>query len=817
MAVHHSPVDALVNPGGVALFGASAQPGTLGYGLAQNLLHSPLAGRLHFINPKYREVAGRASHCHLDELHERVSLALIASPAQSVPDIIAACARRGVQTAVLYCAGFGAHDSEGASQLEKLRAAAAAGGMRLFGPRALGYVLPHSGINATPMARPVPAGNLAFVCQSGAICAGVLDWEHRGLFGFSAVFVPGQAADLDLPELLDYLATDPKSESVLLYLEGVRDARRFLSSVRALAAVKPVIAVKAGRHTLSAPYAGAHLGVEVDRDDVFDAALRRAGVLRVRSVGDMFSAARALTTPRMPRGKRLAVVCNGGGPAVLAADLADEMDVTLEPLSARSADRIASWQPPSWSAANPVDVLFDASPQRYTAALTACLEDAGVDGVLAILAPNTFVDPLALAQAVAARPAPSDKPLLTCWLGEQQVHEARATFAQARIPSFRTPELAVQAFAFMAHWMHNQELLREIASAAAPYPEPRAQQARDLVRRVLADGRHKLAADECRQLLAAFHIGAPAAAPAPAGFPLRVRIVRDRVFGPAIALGEPGPPEAMQDEPWAIALPPLNARLVDALLDAPRVARLLHGLGERAGPLRAALRALVLRAAEMAAELPWLLRLDMLPAGQDDAPAAHAALIEVAPLAAEGARYAHMAICPYPAHLGSTITLKDGSLCSLRPIRPEDALALQEFVQGLSSRSKRYRYFCTVKELPRYQLARATQIDYGRELTLLAWRDGGARPEVIGEANYAVLADGNSCEFAIVTADGCAGQGLGSGLMRRLMDAARAQGLTRMRGEVLLDNEPMLALMDALGFMIKLTDDEHVVEATRLL
>jgi acetyltransferase len=887
MALDRTPLHPFVAPTGIALFGASQTPGTLGNGLARNLCQGSYADRCHFINAKYSEVEGHRCHLSLNTVDARLSLALITTPPESVADILETCGQRNIQSAIIYSAGFRSADENGTENFRRLQEVATRRRIRILGPKALGFVLPHIGLNATPVTKAVPAGNLAFISQSSAICAGILDWSLNNEFGFSAIFCAGEGTDLELPEILDFLAADTHTESILLYLEGLHDARRFLSAARAAASVKPVIAVKAGNHAASARIAESHSKARVDRDDAFDAALRRAGVLRVRSIGDMFSAARALTTPRMPKGNRLAIVTNGGGPAVMAADTAAELGIELAPLTSQTWELLNTQLPPAWSDGNPVDVLFDAGPERFVGALTTCIDDPNIDAVLAILSPNTIVAPTALAHTVIEATRKITKPLLTCWMGEAAAREGRAAFAKARIPTFRTPENAVVAFAFMVNWVRNQKLLQETPPALTSYQEPDTQRAQTIVAQALAENRQILSLPEAKLVLAAFHIpvspttaarsaseaavianqiGYPVAMKLaaqgggqkslaagerlyptsagevesaflsltknvsskevylepyinkPTGRELRISIRPDRVFGPVLALSEGGAAPDIYDA-RSVALPPLNSRLVSEMIGVPHVARLLGPLRQMPAVAEEPLREILLRISEVASELPWLRALDISSLLADENGAVVTDVrIDIRPLPANSERYGHMAIYPYPAQFAGEWTLNNGALCTIRPIRPEDANGFQEFVRGLSHRSKYFRYFSSVSELTQNLLARYTQIDYGRELTLVATIRRDGRRHILGEANYAALPDGKICEFAIVIADESAGLGLGSRLMRCLMDAARQQGYTEIRGQVLPDNEAMLALMESLDFIVRLTDDaEGTVEVSRSL
>lgn len=820
MRIAHTPLAALAEPAAIALFGASPDPDSLGNGLLRNLAEGGFDGTLHLISDRHTRIGDRECHRSLDTVPGQIPLALVATPAASVPELLEACEARGVLVAVIYCAGLRPESAPEAAA--RLAAIVARGRLRLFGPRAFGCILPHAALNLTPIARPVPAGNLALVAQSTALCAHVLDWNLNDEFGFSAVFAPGETIDLDLPEILDHLARDPKTESILLYLETLRDARRFLSAARAAASVKPVIALRAGRGAAARQIAERHGGVAAGRDDAFDAALRRVGVLRVSTIGELFSAARALTTPRKPQGNRLAIVCNGLGPAVIAADQAEVCAIALAEPGTATLERLQGIEPRTTArnpaSANPVDLLFDATPRQYSEAIATALDDPGTDGALAIFAPTTYADPLAVAQALIAVTGQATKPVLACWLGERDTGQARTALAQARVPVFRTPENAVTAFAFMATWRRNQALVLETPAALGEYSAAEVGTARSILDAALAQGRETLSQDEAMAVLDAFHIPAGTArAAGPTERELSLSIRPDPTFGPVLTLSEAGLAPYIYDA-RSVALPPLNARLVEEMLDVPHVARLLGPLPGRAAVARGPLGEVLLRLSELASELPGVRALEIrtLIAGSERALATDVA-ITIRPCEAPHARYGHMAIFPWPSTLVASWALKDASRCTIRPIRPEDAANLQNFVRGLSEASKRYRYFSSLSELSRHELARATRIDYARELTLIATRETADGPEMIGEAHYATLPDGRTCEFAVVIADALAGKGLGSRLMRSLMQAARDQGLETIRGEVMANNEPMLALMESLDFMVYLTDDESMVEVSRTL
>jgi acetyltransferase len=495
----------LFEPASVAVFGASERENAIGSIVFRNMKEQ-FTGQLYAMNPKRKEVLGGPAYASLDDVQEAVDLAVIATPAASVPEIIDSCGRNGVKAAVVITAGFSETGAEGKALENRMIEIARRHGVRIVGPNCLGIVRPSIGLNATFAKGRPPAGHLALASQSGAICTSILDWAHSNDVGFSTVVSMGIGADLDFGEILDYLVSDPLTHSILMYIEGIRNARRFMSALRAAARVKPVIAVKVGRHAAAARASASHTGALVGSDDTFDAALRRAGVLRVLSVGELFSAARALSSPLRPRGKRLAIVTNGGGPGIMATDRAVDLGIQIADLSETTITALNGALPPTWSHANPVDVIGDAPPERYQAAVRSCIDDPQVDGLLVILTPQAMTDPSACARAVIDAARQTGKPVLTSWMGEMQVAEARGLFTEAKIPTFRTPEAAIEGFGFMALHYQNQQMLLQTPGPISSHSEPDVEGARMLIESALSERRTVLSEMESKALLSAFRI-----------------------------------------------------------------------------------------------------------------------------------------------------------------------------------------------------------------------------------------------------------------------------------------------------------------------
>jgi acetyltransferase len=888
----------LLAPRSVALVGASEREGALGRLVWQNLAAGGLRGALSPVNPKHKQVFGQRCYARLHDLPAAPELVVIATPARSVPGILDEAGEAGVRAAVVLSSGFGEAGEAGRALQAAALAAARRHGLRLLGPNCLGLMRTDAGLNATFSPVASLPGRLALLSQSGAICTAILDWAHASGVGFSSVVSMGAAADVDFGELLDFLISDPATDAVLMYVEGIRDARRFISALRAAARVKPVVVLKVGRHAVGTRAASSHTGALMGSDAVFDAALRRSGTVRVKTYTQLFAAARILAAGRMPEGERLAILTNGGGPGVMAADSAADNGVPLAQLSGQTLELLNRKLPPQWSRGNPVDILGDAPPQRYADATAAVLADAGVDALLVMYCPVATTPPESAAKAVAEAARGSRKPLIAAWLGDIGPAGARSFLESRGLPNFYTPENAVEAFSFLGAYRRNQALLLETPGALSSGPPGAAQAAapdlgaanaiRDAA---LAGKRTILTEQESKAVLAAFGLPVPrtvvaadcAAAVAAAGelgYPVAIKVhspdithksdvggvrlnlqnaemvasafddmlrhvralrpaarvegvavqpmlrfahsrevlvgvATDPVFGQVISFGAGGVAvEALRDT--AVALPPLNANLARDLVACTRVSRLLAQYRDVPAADVPALAAILEAVSRMVCALPWLKEMDLNPvlAHPGGAVIADARIVIDPQRLPAPPRYGHMAIHPYPSELEGTLALRDGSAVPVRPIRPEDAALEKRFVDGLSAKSRYQRFLNQMAQLPPQLLARFTQLDYDREMALVALAPGGE--EFIGVGRYAPNADGATAEFALAVADAWQGRGLGGALLERLIVCARAAGYTALDGTILNANNDMLELAARLGFERRAREGDTVTVVRKL-
>jgi acetyltransferase len=499
-------LEQLFNPRGVALFGASEREGSVGAMVLANLIKAGFKGAIVPINPKHEQVQGLPCHADLSRIEHDVDLAVIATPAPTVPNILRQCGEAGLKGAVILSAGFGEAGVDGQHLQRECVEIAQRFRMRLIGPNCLGIMRPAIGLNATFSHNQALPGQLALVSQSGALVTAVLDWAQARGIGFSAIASTGDAADVDFGDVLDYLALDPQTRGILLYVEGVRHARRFLSGLRAAARMKPVIVLKSGRHAEGAHAAATHTGAMIGGDDVFDAALERAGVVRVERITQWFSAAQTLAQGLSLRGENLLILTNGGGPGVMATDRAADLALPLAQLGTQTVESLDAVLPAHWSKGNPVDILGDATPERYGEAVRLCLADPAVDMMVVLLTPQAMTDPTGCARAVIEQAKASRKPVLACWMGETLVSEARNLFDESSIPHFRSPETAVEALAYLVAHRRNQRLLMQTPGPLSDDMPADVEGARLILQAARTEGRKVLTTRESKAVLTAFHI-----------------------------------------------------------------------------------------------------------------------------------------------------------------------------------------------------------------------------------------------------------------------------------------------------------------------
>jgi acetyltransferase len=806
-------------------------------------------------------------------------LAVVCLPQADLPALLAELAACSCRAVALVGGGSRETDLDG-EQARAARVAARTHGLRLIGPDRVGVIVPGRRLNTGAATAMPPAGDLAFVTQSDSIATAMLERAAAQNIGFSRIASLGEFAEVELGDILDYLALDLATRAVLVHLEGIADARRFMSAARAAARVKPVLVLKAGRQLHPPPERPGGVGLRLHRDQVYDAAFARAGLVRVASIEELFAAAASLGAGAARRGHglrrgRLALLTNGHGPAELAADALIGGGGTLvrptPPIHAAITAAVGEVA----SLASSVDLGPDAGPEGYAAALGVLIETPEVDAVLAIHAPSAGVDGTAVAEALAAtadrrRPRSSQRPVLAAWLGELGQEAARAAFERVAIPAFRTPEAAVRAFLHRVQHEQRQFVLQQIPTSRPDDPVDRERVA-GLIGAALAAGRRSLDEPEAMALLDAYAIPsvptrvvpdleAAAVAARELGYPVALKIVSPRLpqkssvggvaldivdkasllrrgrrmlaevaatapdtpiegllvqrmqrsvmpielylgmetdptFGPVLLLGH----AALRATGTAIAylLPPLDSTLAHAMLDESPIGRFLAQQPDGAN-LLAGVVAILVRLSDLVSEQPAVRRLAIDPLlvsrGRMVVLDAHVDLVRPG---ADGT--GRLAVRAYPRQLEQTAVLKDGREIRLRPIRPEDAGRLQQLFNSLTPEDRRKRLFSSMRELPDELAARLTQIDYDREMVLVALDPDD--PDLLwGGARIAADADNRRAEYSVTIRSDKQGLGLGRICFERVLDYARARGIEEVWGTVLAENEGMLGLAERLGF-----------------
>jgi acetyltransferase len=460
MAVRN--LDRIFRPRSVAVVGASPRAGTVSNAVLRNLNGGGFPGSIYPINPRHQTIEGLACYAGVDNTPDVPDLAVICTPAPTVPAIVNQCGARGIRGLIVVSAGFRETGRDGAALEEAVRAEALRyPGMRIIGPNCLGVLAPHAGLNASFAADMPHKGHVAFISQSGALCTSVLDWAMQEEIGFSYFVSLGNMLDVAVDDLIDYCALDPRTSAIVLYVESLTNARQFLSAARAFTREKPIIAYKAGRFAESAKAAASHTGAMAGVDAVYEAAFARAGIVRVLESNDLFDCAELLARQKLPRGPRLAIVTNAGGPGVMATDALLTRRGVLAQLSEQTLQKLDGELPAAWSRGNPVDVLGDATSERFARGVEIVLADDGVDGVLAILSPQAMTDPTGAARSLIEVAQRARKPVLTSWMGGRRMRDAVAAFNAAGIPTYESPEKAVGAFMYLVTYSRNRQVLYE--------------------------------------------------------------------------------------------------------------------------------------------------------------------------------------------------------------------------------------------------------------------------------------------------------------------------------------------------------------------
>ena len=878
-------LDAIFRPKSVALLGASDKPHSVGAVILDNLQRSGFTGAILPVNPKHQVLAGLTCYPDVASLPAPPDLAVICTPPQSVPGLIGELGTRGTHAAVVVTAGFReAGNDVGRALQQTMLDAARPHLLRIVGPNCLGVLSTPGKLNASFAQATPKSGSVAFVAQSGAMVTTVLDWAGGRGIGFSHLVSLGDMSDVDFGDMLDYLATDEDTSAILLYVEAVTAARKFLSAARAASRLKPVIAIKAGRQPAAARAAASHTGALAGMDAVYDAAFDRAGVLRVYDLDEIFDAVETLATRPRVSGDRLAIVTNGGGVGVLATDALVSQGGELGVLSEETHAKLDAVLPPTWSHENPIDIIGDAPGSRYAAALEALIGAPGIDAILTLNCPTAITSGIDAAQSVIASAAKLNKPMFTNWLGAQSAEQARRLFEASNIPTYDTPEKAVRGFMHLVRYHRGQDTLMEVPPSMPDQFRPDMAKAQELLREALKSGPGWLDAIAAQDLLTCYRIpvvrtaraasSAEAAQKAtefggfvalkiyspdithksdvggvalelsgtdnvrnaadamlarvamaapkarlqgftvqemihrPSAYELILGMAVDTTFGPFLLFGHGGTAVEVIDDK-ALGLPPLNLKLAREMMARTRIWRQLKGFRDHQPVAIDAIMLTLVQLSQLICDLDEIAELDINPLLVDEKGViALDARVRIAP--AVGTHRQRLAIRPYPQELETHETVAGAGEFFMRPVRPEDAPAFDRLSLRVTPEDIRTRFFSSFNTLPAKLRARLTQIDYDREMAFVLF---DAQAEIAGVGRLSTDPDGTRAEFAVLVRSDLKGLGIGRLLMNRLVSYARVRGIGEIFGDVLAENEAMLALCRELGCQIS-PPNSGIVRAT---
>jgi len=883
-------------PRSVALIGATEKAGSVGRTILTNLIASPFGGTVYPVNPKRPSVLGIQSHPSVSAIPEQVDLAVIVTPPASIPGIIEECGKAGVPTAVVISAGFKEVGEEGARLEQELVAKARQYGIRVIGPNCLGVMNPVSGLNATFAAGMANKGRVSFIGQSGALITAILDWSLREGAGFSSIVSLGSMADVGWGDLIDYLGDDPDTDAIVIYMETVGDARGFLSAVREVALQKPIIVMKPGRTAEASRAAASHTGSMTGSDAVLDTAFKRTGVLRADRISDLFYFAEILGKQPLPKGPNLTVLTNAGGPGVLATDALIRHGGKLTTLSDETIARLDEVLPATWPKDNPVDIIGDAPPDRYAAALDILKTDEDSDGLLVILTPQAMTDPTKTAREIIPHTVGTEKPIMVSWMGGSEIEAGERILGEAGFATFPYPDSAAIMFTELVAYSENLKMLYETPGLTPEWVRgPQRERASELIEHARAEGRTTLSEPESKELLDAY--GIPVAETRVAssadeavgaaddiGYPVVVKLVShtithksdvggvrldlkdaeavreafsgieanvteqysasdfegvsvqpmidrtgyelilgssiDPQFGPVLLFGLGGVlVEVFKDS--ALGLPPLTATLARRMMERTKIYNALKGVRGQKSVDMAALEQLLVRFSELVVEQPAIAELDINPllASSERLMALDARVI-LQPKEVADEDLPKPAIRPYPRKYVQSWKSASGLDFVIRPIRPEDESLVVDFHGRLGPETVYQRYFTKLgyeQRIAHERLVRVCFTDYDREIALVAERLDAGKLRIAAIARLIRLREASTAEFSLIVADDYHGHGLGTEMVRRLIDVGRQEGLELLVGEILGANGGMVRICEELGFTVSADDDGETLRAELVL
>ncbi|OBT07988.1 GNAT family N-acetyltransferase [Vibrio sp. UCD-FRSSP16_10] len=782
-----SPMDSLFNPTAIAIIGASNRPMSSGKVMVDNLLRSSFNGTVLPVNPKHTSVSGVLCYPDLASLPLIPELAIICIDSDDLLALFIDLDNKGVRAAILIANSL--FDEAKSCKIKEL---AKRYNIRMIGPNSLGISMPWANMNASLSPVDILPGKIAFISQSGAIATTVLDWANDKQIGFSAFVSIGSMADVNVSEVIDYLSMHSKTEAILLYVEHIQDARRFMSAARAAARNKRVLVLKGARSTVGKELSMLHHGGSKSLNIIYDSAFERCGLLRVHSTHELFAAAETLTHSIPLKGKRLAMISNGSGPAVIASDVLQHLGGKLAEFSAQTIEKLTRIS--KECIINPIDLSGDTQSQKLLRTFELLLDSKEMDAILIMFSPSAISDPLDTANKILdiyhKHPNRRRVNLLTNWLGETSAKQSRHLFSKHGIPTYRTPESSVMAFMHLVRYRASQVQLMETPLSIEHMTQAGLKAQQILSQRVA----NALPLSKVSELLNCYHI--PTAEVSHLDLTLHMQC--DNTFGPVILLGQKG---EINDQNYAAGFPPLNEKLAQLLIKKTLKRAKLSPLS----------------ATQFDSLTQTLVRFSQIIVDQPTIQAMHlegmfnsSQHCHVSPIAMTLGEMSTrtLAIRPYPIELESIFTLKNSQQVLLRPIRPEDEPLHAQFINNVSKEDLYKRFFSDVGEFDHQALANLTQIDYDREMALVLEAQG----EILGVVRAITDIRTNSAEFAVLIRSDMKGQGLGRILMQSIIEYCKEKGISKIVGMTMPSNKGMVTLAQKLGFSAQVDFEEGVVE-----
>jgi len=868
-------LDKIFKPKSIAVIGASEKAGSPGYRVFRNLIGSGYEGVVYPVNPNRESVQGVQAYPSIDNVPKVVDLAIIITPAKTVPGILEQCGKRGIKGVLIITAGFKEIGPDGAALEQQLFEIRNKYKMRILGPNCVGFIMPYLNLNASFTGSTPDKGNIALFSQSGAVCGAILDWAAAAKVGFSSFVSVGSMLDVDFGDLIDYFGLDQHTRSLVLYVESITNAKKFMSAAKSFARVKPVIVIKSGRYSEGAKAAASHTGALAGEDAIYEAAFRRTGIVRVDDITDLFNCSSILAKQPRPTGPNIAIVTNAGGPGVLATDAVIEKGGKIAKLSDETIQKLNQVLPTTWSKANPVDIIGDGDDIRYQNAMYICLNDNNIDGLIVICVPQVMADPDKVAEKIVDLARKTTKPILTSFIGEASVYHARQILNSSNIPTYNSPDDAIESYMYLYHYERHlaqlYETPEELGVKDSSHKETvkkildvAKKEKRDLLNEIesktflelygIKTTKPQVADTEEKAAQIAEKIGYPvvmkilspqithktevggvvldlkcgsdvkttfkemvkrAKEKVPeakiqgvtiqkmvknSGYELILGSKKDPVFGSVILFGLGGIyTELFKDR--AIGFPPLNQVLAHRIIEKTKAYELLKGFrGIKTIDMKKVEETMV-EFSHLIIDNPEIKEIDINPliAIENDLIALDARII----LDKEPEKHPHLVISPYPTKYMKKVKLKDGTNVLLRPIKPEDEMLWLDMFKSFSEETVKFRFFRIIKETPHELRTRYCNIDYDREIGIVAEIEKNGKKKFLGVTRL-IFDPGSTerAEFALVVTDKWHRLGLGSEFVDYIIHLAKDKGLKVIHGVVLKDNIPMITLCREKNFKV---------------